>query len=81
MIGTRTNTSDETFQDGTAPVQAFTSPAVRPTSGAELTPRLGRPPRVASVRPRDSKNSAVPLPTEAAMDEPVESLNQAGASR
>ena len=47
---------DECFQEGTAPVQAFTSPVVRPTVGADLAPRLGRPPRVAPAEPQESKN-------------------------
>lgn len=65
MIDAIANFPDETFQEGTAPVQAFASPAVRPVSGAESPPRLGRPSGVAS------KNSAVPLPTEGTVQEPV----------
>ena len=38
--------STQTYQAGTTPVQAFTSPAIPVLPGAILSPRLGRPSRI-----------------------------------
>ena len=38
-------TSAETYQEGTTPVQAFTSKAIPVLPGMPLEARLGRPPR------------------------------------
>jgi len=47
-----TDTSAETYQENTTPVQAFTSPVVHPAT--ENRVRLGRPPRVAPAEPRET---------------------------
>ncbi len=40
------DTSAETFQEGTTPVQAFTSKAIPVLPGTPLEDRLGRPARI-----------------------------------
>ena len=40
------DSSAETYQAGTTPVQAFTSPAIPVLTGMVLSPRLGRPSRI-----------------------------------
>jgi hypothetical protein len=45
------DSSAETYQVGTTPVQAFTSPAIPVPPGAVVSPRLGRPSRI-RVEPR-----------------------------
>ena len=40
------DSSAETYQANTTPVQAFTSPAIPVLPGAVLGPRLGRPSRI-----------------------------------
>lgn len=68
--------SSETFQEGTAPVQAFTSPVVRPAVGADLAPRLGRPPKVTQPRSCESKITAGLASTGVTITESSESANR-----
>ena len=48
------NTSTETSQEGTAPVQSFTSSVIPVLPGAAVAPRLGRPTRT-RVEPRQEE--------------------------
>jgi hypothetical protein len=53
--------SDETHQEGVAPVQAFTSPAIPVTGEAALRPRLGRPARHTPATLPETTSAARPL--------------------
>lgn len=50
-IITDLDTSAETSQEGTAPMQSFRSPAIPVLPDAVVAPRLGRPARI-RVKPR-----------------------------
>ncbi|OWK38206.1 hypothetical protein [Fimbriiglobus ruber] len=67
--------SDEIFQEGVTPVQAFSTPVIRPASGTELAPRLGRSSRVVASKPAQSKEAVGPVPTGIAKHESVEPVS------
>ncbi len=50
------DTSAETFQEGTTPVQAFTSAAIRVLPGMALQPCRGRPARIRGEPRQDEEN-------------------------
>jgi hypothetical protein len=48
-----TDSSKETFQEGTTPVQAFSTPVVPAVPAIRGRVRQGRPPRVAPAKPTE----------------------------
>jgi hypothetical protein len=49
-----TTSSEEIFQEGTTPVQAFYTPVVPADHGTETRLRQGRPPRASRVQPPEA---------------------------
>lgn len=80
MSDDRKPASSDTYQEGTAPVQAFTSPVIQPAVGAGLVSRLGRPPRITPPKVGELKESIDPISTGTARFEPLEPVNLVGAS-
>jgi hypothetical protein len=58
-------TSADTFQEGSAPVQSFVSPAVPVLPGAALEPRRGRPARNGQETVRTGKEGVCVQPIQA----------------
>jgi hypothetical protein len=77
----KTDTSAETFQEGTAPVQAFTSGVVAVTPDKAALTRRGRPPRILREEKVDSKKGTKPTAAGAsAKAQPLDGLqSQEGA--
>jgi hypothetical protein len=53
MSETNREVSGDTYQESTAPVQAFTSPAIPMAAGIPLEARRGRPPRISAEQRAD----------------------------
>ena len=75
------DSSDETFHEGTTPVQAFSTPVLPGGLETEARLRQGRPPRVASERPRESAEVAGMTQTRMqSMSEPADSASEVAAA-
>jgi hypothetical protein len=58
MTNNETDDIDETYQDNTAPVQAFSTPVVSPGRESDTRSRRNRPTRVNAEIPSDSSDIA-----------------------
>jgi hypothetical protein len=61
----------DTFQDGAAPVQAFSSPTIPVSSGPPPEVRRGRPPRIPAGQRQDTENYVEPEASDVVPDDRV----------
>lgn len=62
MSENKPDSSEETFQESTTPVQAFSTPVVPAGLGTEIRLRRGRPPRAIAPKPNESAGVAGAAP-------------------
>ncbi len=58
MSKNKPDASEETFQEDTTPVQAFSTPVIPADLGTEIRLRQGRPLRAAPAKPHESAEVA-----------------------